>query len=77
MLAIRHRTIHAAVSGDPDGLPVVFANSLGTGLQVWDPLLPPGLRLVRYDKRGHGLSDGEDASAGPRRRGRDGRRHPA
>jgi 3-oxoadipate enol-lactonase len=65
MLAIRHqgRTIHAAVSGDPDGLPVVFANSLGTDLRVWDPLLPPGLRLVRYDKRGHGLSGGDGAWA--------------
>ncbi len=52
--------LHYAVSGDPDGLPVVFANSLGTDLRVWDPLLPllpPGLKLVRYDMRGHGLSD--------------------
>lgn len=46
--------------GDPDGAPVVFANSLGTDYRLWDavlPLLPPGLRLIRYDKRGHGLSD--------------------
>jgi 3-oxoadipate enol-lactonase len=52
--------LHTAVTGDPDGLPVVFANSLGTDFRVWDrllPLLPPGLRLVRYDMRGHGLSD--------------------
>jgi 3-oxoadipate enol-lactonase len=52
--------LHCAVSGDPDGLPVVFANSLGTDLRVWDPLLPQlpaGLRIVRYDMRGHGLSD--------------------
>ncbi|NNU79597.1 3-oxoadipate enol-lactonase [Halovulum dunhuangense] len=51
---------HIHESGDPDGLPVVFANSLGTDLRVWDallPLLPAGLRLIRYDKRGHGLSD--------------------
>jgi 3-oxoadipate enol-lactonase len=51
---------HYAVTGDPDGLPVVFANSLGTDLRIWDrllPLLPPGLRLCRYDMRGHGLSD--------------------
>jgi 3-oxoadipate enol-lactonase len=43
---------------------VVFANSLGTDLRVWDavlPLLPPGLRLIRYDKRGHGLSDSPPA----------------
>ena len=52
--------LHAHVSGDPEGLPVVFANSLGTDLRVWDPLLPhlpAGLRIVRYDMRGHGLSD--------------------
>ncbi len=45
--------------GDPNGAPVVFANSLGTDLRLWDkviPLLPTGLRMIRYDKRGHGLS---------------------
>ena len=52
--------LHYAVSGDPDGLPLVFANALGTDLRVWDrllPLLPAGVKLVRYDMRGHGLSD--------------------
>ena len=47
------------IDGDPDGAPVVFANSLGTDYRLWDqilPLLPPGLRIIRYDKRGHGLS---------------------
>lgn len=47
------------VDGDPDGVPVVFSNSLGTDLHLWDPimpLLPNGLRIVRYDKRGHGTS---------------------
>jgi 3-oxoadipate enol-lactonase len=62
MRAIRVNSLrlHYAEAGDPDGPPVVFANSLGTDLRVWDrllPLLPPGLRLVRYDMRGHGLSD--------------------
>lgn len=45
--------------GDPAGAPVVFVNSLGTDMRLWDkvlPLLPSGLRLIRYDKRGHGLS---------------------
>ena len=45
--------------GDPAGAPVVFANSLGTDYRLWDlvvPLLPQGLRMIRYDKRGHGLS---------------------
>lgn len=50
----------AAIAGPDDGRPVVFANSLGTDLRVWDrvvPLLPGGLRVLRYDMRGHGLSD--------------------
>lgn len=47
------------IDGPEDGAPVVFANSLGTDMRLWDPilpLLPPGLRLIRFDKRGHGLS---------------------
>lgn len=44
---------------DGEGPAVVFANSLGTDLRLWDsvlPLLPP-IRAIRFDKRGHGLSD--------------------
>lgn len=51
--------IHYRDDGDPKGAAVVFANSLGTDLRLWDdmiPLLPDGLRIIRYDKRGHGLS---------------------
>lgn len=51
--------LHYRVDGDPDGAPIVFANSLGTDLRVWDAVvdrLPAGLRIIRYDKRGHGLS---------------------
>lgn len=51
--------LHYRVDGDPDGAPVVFSNSLGTDLRLWDkvlPLLPAGLKFIRYDKRGHGLS---------------------
>lgn len=51
--------LHVQVDG-PDRAPaVVFANSLGTDLRLWGrvlPLLPHGLRSIRYDKRGHGLS---------------------
>lgn len=53
-------TLHVLDQGPRNGRVLVFANSLGTDLRVWDallPLLPQGLRLVRYDKRGHGLSD--------------------
>lgn len=51
--------LHYRVDGPADGPPVVFANSLGTDMRLWDPilpLLPKGLRLIRFDKRGHGLS---------------------
>lgn len=52
-------TLHLRDEGPRDGRVVMFGNSLGTDLRVWDallPLLPAGLRLVRFDKRGHGLS---------------------
>ncbi|MEL6914046.1 MAG: 3-oxoadipate enol-lactonase [Pseudomonadota bacterium] len=52
--------LHYREDGDPDGAPLVFANSLGTDLRLWDAVvarLPAGLRVIRYDKRGHGLSD--------------------
>ena len=51
--------INYRIDGDPGGAPLVFSNSLGTDYRLWDqilPLLPPGLRIIRYDKRGHGLS---------------------
>lgn len=51
--------LHITDQGPKDGKAIVFSNSLGTDLRLWDsllPLLPAGLRLVRYDKRGHGLS---------------------
>ena len=51
--------IHYADTGPRDGPVVVFANSLGTDFRLWDqilPDLPTGLRIIRYDKRGHGLS---------------------
>ena len=52
--------LHYSDEGDPHGPAIVFANSLGTDLRLWDkivPRLPRGLRIIRYDKRGHGLSD--------------------
>lgn len=57
-------TIHIQDEGPRDGRAVVLANSLGTDLRIWDallPLLPAGLRIVRFDKRGHGLTDATPA----------------
>ncbi len=51
--------IHYSDAGNKDAPCVVFANSLGTDFRLWDPilpLLPKRLRIIRYDKRGHGLS---------------------
>ncbi len=56
--------IHYRIDGDAAGAPIVFANSLGTDMRLWDPilpLLPKGLRIIRYDKRGHGLSTAPSA----------------
>ena len=52
--------LHYRIDGPEDGPPVVFSNGLGSDLRMWDrllPYLPEGLRLIRYDTRGHGLSD--------------------
>jgi 3-oxoadipate enol-lactonase len=51
--------LHYRIDGPKGGAPVVFANSLGTDMRLWDPilpLLPQGLKFIRFDKRGHGLS---------------------
>lgn len=58
--------LHARVDGVDHRLAptLVFSNSLGTTLQLWQkvlPLLPEGLRLIRYDLRGHGQSGVPDA----------------
>jgi len=51
---------HYTIEGD-DGAPaLVFANSLGSDLRIWDPVLPylkEKFRIIRYDQRGHGLTD--------------------
>lgn len=51
--------VHYELDGDPAGPPIVFVNSLGTDLRIWDDVVPHlgEYRLIRYDKRGHGLSD--------------------
>jgi len=57
--------LHYQISGD-SSLPVlVFSNSLGANLSMWEPqlaALDPHFRILRYDHRGHGQSS---APAGP------------
>src|SRR5689334_19354006 len=50
---------HVRIDGPDAGETVIFANSLGTDLRIWDEVvarLPPSVRAVRYDMRGHGLT---------------------
>ncbi len=57
-------TVHFADKGPRDGPALVFSNSLGTDLRLWEalrPHLPGELRLIRYDTRGHGLSEAPPA----------------
>ncbi len=49
--------LYYEVSGNPKGEPLVFGNSLGSNLQMWDrvvPLFGNRYRVVRFDMRGHG-----------------------
>jgi 3-oxoadipate enol-lactonase len=51
--------LFTTAEGPKGGPPLVLAHALGTDLSLWDevlPRLPPGLRIVRYDMRGHGRS---------------------
>jgi len=52
------------ISGPGDAPPLVFSNSLGTNLNMWDGQMAEAerqWRVIRYDQRGHG---GSDAPAG-------------
>lgn len=51
--------IRLHVRDEGEGPVLVFANSLGTDMRLWDEVLPllPDYRIVRWDKRGHGQSD--------------------
>jgi 3-oxoadipate enol-lactonase len=58
--------IHYADEGARAARPIVFINSLGTDFRIWDEVVKPlaqDARIVRYDKRGHGLSELRAGSA--------------
>ena len=62
-------TIRYRISGDPHGPAILFANSLGTDLTIWDDVvarLPQGYAMVGFDKRGHGLSSMPEGEVGIR-----------
>ena len=52
--------VHYRDEGPRDARAIVFINALGTDLRIWDDLVASAgdaFRVVRYDKRGHGLSE--------------------
>jgi 3-oxoadipate enol-lactonase len=55
--------LHCQIEGPADAPAIVFSNSLGTDFRIWDAVvadLTENFRVLRYDKRGHGLSDDPD-----------------
>lgn len=56
--------LHHEDSGRRERPALVFSNSLGTDFRIWDEVaaeLGGDFRIVRYDKRGHGLSEATPA----------------
>ncbi|PIE08211.1 MAG: 3-oxoadipate enol-lactonase [Rhodobacterales bacterium] len=56
--------VHYRIDGPQDGPGLVFANALGTDFRIWNAVvsaLPPELRVLRYDMRGHGLTSAPPA----------------
>lgn len=58
-------SMHLKFEGTPNSPVLVFSNSLGTSMRMWDEVMPfllPYFRVLRYDTRGLGQST---VSAGP------------
>ena len=52
--------IHVRVSGPPGAPAVLLAHALGASLEIWEPqaeALATSFRVIRFDLRGHGLSE--------------------
>jgi 3-oxoadipate enol-lactonase/4-carboxymuconolactone decarboxylase len=64
-LDIRGLATHVAVDGPPGAPAILLIHSLGSSLRLWDAqaeALARGHRVIRYDLRGHGLTE---VGAGP------------
>ncbi len=60
IVEVNNAALHCQIEGPSDAPVVVFSNSLGTDFRIWDAVvadLAQDYRVLRYDKRGHGLSD--------------------
>ncbi len=65
VLELKGADIHYELSGFGQAPVLMFSNSLGTNMAMWDPqmqALSQNFRVLRYDTRGHGQSS---ASPGP------------
>lgn len=59
-LTVNGVTLHYKQEGLTNGEALVFLNSLGSDLRIWDDVVPhftDRFQTIRVDKRGHGLSD--------------------
>lgn len=64
IIQIAGTSFHVEATLGAAGPPIVFINSLGTDFRIWDGVvaqLGGQWGTLRYDKRGHGLSDEGDA----------------
>ncbi|MEX6506383.1 3-oxoadipate enol-lactonase [Jiella sp. M17.18] len=56
--------VHYRLEGEAGAPALVLINSLGTDFRIWDDVvarLSGSFRILRYDKRGHGLSEATPA----------------
>jgi 3-oxoadipate enol-lactonase len=63
-LAVDGVTLHYEVDGSPASPPLLFINSLGTDLRMWNAqveAVQPHFRVIRFDCRGHGESGRSDS----------------
>jgi 3-oxoadipate enol-lactonase len=63
-VSVNDISLHVQQEGSSESVPLVFINSLGCDLRIWDDAasrLRHDFLLVRFDKRGHGLSDAPSA----------------
>ncbi len=61
---INGAVLHHSITGADSKPALVFANSLGTDFRIWGGVVEAvarDFRVVRYDKRGHGLSEAPPA----------------
>jgi 3-oxoadipate enol-lactonase len=58
--------VHYRDEGPRGGRSIVLINALGADLRIWDEVAAPlarDFRVIRYDKRGHGLSEAVPGAA--------------